>query len=283
MVHNSGMDETAALVTCDPPKYYGQNCRALKYGKPDTQACQSGDGCDFRAKTPNTTTSRRPAAIPMPTSHDHRARALVVGCLSRRPPPAPPPAARRLAAWPPPAARHMSGRPPNVLNQHTKIPVTLVAYSYIITVLKARMKNFHFWLFFAPNPCARLGIGTGSPYPRGYTGFTRAGTGMGSVGYTRVTRGFLNPLKLLLHTRTLPAGKPVPVPAGTGTQPPRVRVRVVAGMPTGLPVPMPMHGFTKLYKLRELTGITRRGSQSGGGICNEHRHKYYQYILVVYS
>src|ERR1700761_2631306 len=43
-------------------------------------------------------TSRCPAAITMPTSHDHRARALVVGCLSRCPPPAPPPAARRLAA-----------------------------------------------------------------------------------------------------------------------------------------------------------------------------------------
>ncbi|KAJ7206077.1 hypothetical protein GGX14DRAFT_644100 [Mycena pura] len=54
-----------------------------------------------------------------------------------------------------------------------------------------------------------LGIGTGSPYPRRYTGFTRAGTGTGSVGYTRVTRG-------------LPAGKPIPVPAGTGAQPPRI-------------------------------------------------------------
>ncbi|KAJ7197542.1 hypothetical protein GGX14DRAFT_402475 [Mycena pura] len=34
-----------------------------------------------------------------------------------------------------------------------------------------------------------LGIGMGSPYPRGYTGFTCMGTGTGSVGYTRVTRG----------------------------------------------------------------------------------------------
>ncbi|KAJ7190556.1 hypothetical protein GGX14DRAFT_407894 [Mycena pura] len=34
-----------------------------------------------------------------------------------------------------------------------------------------------------------LGIGTGSPYPRGYTGFTRAGTGTGSIGHIRVTRG----------------------------------------------------------------------------------------------
>ncbi|KAJ7203164.1 hypothetical protein GGX14DRAFT_399126 [Mycena pura] len=71
---------------------------------------------------------------------------------------------------------------------------------------------------------AKSSIGI-SPYPRGYTGFTRAGTGMGNVGYTRVTRG-------------LSAGKPVPVLVGTGAQPPRVRVRVVAGIPAGLPVPM---------------------------------------------
>ncbi|KAJ7191443.1 hypothetical protein GGX14DRAFT_391078 [Mycena pura] len=33
-------------------------------------------------------------------------------------------------------------------------------------------------------------IGTGSPYPRGYTGFTRADTRTGSDGFTRVTLGY---------------------------------------------------------------------------------------------
>ncbi|KAJ7217991.1 hypothetical protein GGX14DRAFT_390700 [Mycena pura] len=115
----------------------------------------------------------------------------------------------------------------------------------------------------------------GSPYPCGYTGFTRVGTS--SIGYTRVTRGYTTlishvdvmpavpiqdvpkgeaELKLedgwdniefnlfysFSTTRTLPAGKPVPVPTGTGAQPPRVRVQVAAGIPTGLPVPMPKDG-----------------------------------------
>ncbi|KAJ7195224.1 hypothetical protein GGX14DRAFT_404139 [Mycena pura] len=81
--------------------------------------------------------------------------------------------------------------------------------------------------------CDMMNSDNGDPgEEHGGTGFTRAGTGTGSVGYTRVTRG-------------LPAGKPVPVPAGTGAQPPRVRVRVVAGIPTGLPVPMPRHGRSR--------------------------------------
>ncbi|KAJ7207922.1 hypothetical protein GGX14DRAFT_396125 [Mycena pura] len=49
-------------------------------------------------------------------------------------------------------------------------------------------------------------IGTGSPYPRGYTGFTHAGTGTGSILYTHVTRG------QSYSFATLPMGKPVPVP-----------------------------------------------------------------------
>ncbi|KAJ7218586.1 hypothetical protein GGX14DRAFT_390355 [Mycena pura] len=91
----------------------------------------------------------------------------------------------------------------------------------------------------------KIGIGTGNPYPRGYTGFTRTGTGTGNVGYTRETRGCHASGKggqsfaFVTYTRTLPASKPVPVPVGTGTQPPRVRVRVVVGILTGLPVPMP--------------------------------------------
>ncbi|KAJ7229888.1 hypothetical protein GGX14DRAFT_581552 [Mycena pura] len=162
---------------------------------------------------------------------------------------------RAAANVPPLAGRAV--RAPRVRNAPTPAPANAhaIAVRTRLLLIKSEVKRGT-KTSYTLIPLAPLGIGTGIPYPRGYTGFTRAGTGTGSVGYTRVTRG-------------LPAGKPVPVPAGTGAQPPRVRVRVVAGIPTGLPVPMPKHRIQRRAAKTNTNGgsnwwLEEVGNGSGG-------------------
>ncbi|KAJ7194956.1 hypothetical protein GGX14DRAFT_575954 [Mycena pura] len=97
---------------------------AGKYGKPDTQACQSSDGCDFRCQDPKyqyvsiAYGKRRHHAALRPSQRRHRTITALVGeLLSAACPAAPaayltaPAAPAHPATCPPPAARRPSVSP----------------------------------------------------------------------------------------------------------------------------------------------------------------------------